>query len=213
MNNNAHPTRARLRSALLASLAVGGLAGCSSLRPSGVHQIPPPPATATGCIELKGLAIPAASIGLPTGGAVVTDAAIVPPGGAGMAALGEYCRVQGEITSVDPTAPKIRFQVNLPSTWNGKAMMFGGGGYNGIVATGVGNLPAGPADKPFPLGRGYATFGSDSGHQAGPASSRDGSFAANDEALRNFAGDALKKTRDAATIVIQHRYAKAPERS
>ncbi len=203
---NTRPTSASLRSAKLAALAVAGLAGCA-------HQIPPPPTTATGCIELKGLAIPAAAIGLPTSGANVTDAAIVPPGGTGAAMLGEYCRVQGEIAPVDPKAPKIRFQVNLPAAWNGKAMMFGGGGYNGIVATGVGNLPAGPTDKPFPLGRGYATFGSDSGHQAGPATSRDGSFLANDEALRNFAGDALKKTRDAAVIVIQHRYAKTPERS
>jgi Tannase and feruloyl esterase len=191
--------------AALALFGLAGLAGCA-------HRIPPPPTTATGCVELKGLAIPAAAIGLPTGGAMVSDAAIV-PAGTGAAALGEYCRVQGEIAPIDPKAPMIRFQVNLPVAWNGKAMMFGGGGYNGTLATGVGNLPAGPADKPFPLGRGYATFGSDSGHQAGPATSRDGSFLANDEALRNFAGDALKKTRDAAVIVIQHRYAKTPERS
>jgi Tannase and feruloyl esterase len=207
--NTTRPTSVSLRSTLLAALAVAGLAGLAGC----AHRIPPPPATATGCIELKGLAIPAAAIGLPTSGASVTDAAIVPAGGTGAATLGEYCRVQGEIAPVDAKAPKIRFQVNLPTAWNGKAMMFGGGGYNGIIATGVGNLPAGPADKPFPLGRGYATFGSDSGHQAGPATSRDGSFLANDEALRNFAGDALKKTRDAAVIVIQQRYAKTPERS
>jgi feruloyl esterase len=38
-------------------------------------------------------------------------------------------------------------------------------------------------------------FGSDSGHQANATGSRDGSFGVNDEALHNFAGDALKKTR------------------
>ena len=199
--------------ATLVVFAAAGLSGCTSLSPGSTHNIPPAPTSATGCAELKGLAIPASAIGLPTGGASVTDATVVPPGGTGVGALGEYCRVLGEITPVDPNAPKIRFQVNLPAAWNGKAMMFGGGGYNGIIATGVGNVPAGPADKAFPLGRGYATFGSDSGHQAGPATSRDGSFAANDEALRNFAADALKKTRDAAMIVIQHRYARTPERS
>ncbi len=202
-----------LRLATLVVFAAAGLSGCNSLSPGGTHQIPPPPSSVTGCTELKGLVVPVSAIGLPTGGATVTDAAVVPPGGTGVAALGEYCRVLGEIAPVDPNAPKILFQVNLPAAWNGKSMMFGGGGYNGIVATGVGNLPAGPADKPFPLGRGYATFGSDSGHQAGPSTSRDGSFGVNDEALRNFAGDALKKTRDAAMIVIQHRYAKTPERS
>jgi hypothetical protein len=201
------------RAAGLAALATAGLAGCSGLRPFGGHEIPPPPAAATQCGELKGLAIPASAIGLPTGGATVVETTAVPPGGTGAAALGAYCRVIGEIAPVDPKAPKIRFQVNLPEAWNGKTLMFGGGGYNGIIAAGVGNVPAGPANAPFPLGRGYATFGSDSGHQAGPATSRDGSFGANDEALRNFAGDALKKTRDAATIVVQHRYAKRPQRS
>jgi Tannase and feruloyl esterase len=197
-------------------LLASNLSGCTSVAPAGLassHQIPAPPPAATACVELKSLTIPAAAIGLPTQGARVTDAAVVPAAGAGAAAVGEYCRVMGEIAAVDPQAPKIRFQVNLPVAWNGKSMMFGGGGYNGVVATGVGNVPAGPTDKAFPLGRGYATFGSDSGHQAGPTTSRDGSFAANDEALRNFSGDALKKTRDAATIVIQHHYAKAPQRS
>jgi feruloyl esterase len=127
--------------------------------------------------------------------------------GTGVTAVGEYCRVLGDINPVDPTAPKIKFQVNLPSTWNSRAMMFGGGGYNGTIATGTGNVPAGPVNQPTPLGRGYATFGSDSGHQAGPTGSRDGSFGANDEALRNFAGDALKKTRDVAVTIIKARYA------
>jgi hypothetical protein len=199
--------------ALLAVCAAAGLSGCASLGTGGAHQIPSAPTVATGCVALKGLALPAVAIGLPTSGAVVTDAVVVPPGGSGAAALGEYCKVLGEIAPVDPNAPKIRFQVNLPVMWNSKAMMYGGGGYNGIIATGLGNVPAGPADKPLPLGRGYATFGSDSGHQAGPTTSRDGTFAANDEALRNFSVDALKKTRDAATIVIQTHYAKAPTRT
>jgi hypothetical protein len=208
-----YPNKIHFPKAALAALAAAALSGCTSLSPMGGHQIPPPPATATSCTALKGLAIPASAIGLPTTGAAVTDAVVVPPGGAGMAALGEYCKVLGEIAPVDPQAPKIRFQVNLPTAWNSKAMMYGGGGYNGIIATGLGNVPAGPTDKPLPLGRGYATFGSDSGHQAGPTTSRDGTFAANDEALRNFSVDALKKTRDAATIVIQTHYAKTPART
>ena len=68
-------------------------------------------------------------------------------------------------------------------------------------------MPAGPADQPLPLGRGYATFASDSGHQAGALGSLDGTFVLNDEALRNCGGDALKKTRDAAVFLIKARYA------
>lgn len=198
------------RPALGAVVAAFALAGCGSLIG---HRLPDPPRTATACADLKGLEIPASAIGLPTRGAIVMDTTVVPAAGAGNAALPEHCKVLGDVRPVDLKAHPIKFQVNLPVRWNGKAMMFGGGGYNGIIANGVGNVPAGPADRPVPLGRGYATYGSDSGHQAGPATSRDGSFGMNDEALRNFAGDALKKTRDAATIVIQTHYAKRPERT
>ena len=175
-------------------------AGCAS-------NLPAPPSSPTACADLNGIAIAPQAIGLPTTGAVVTSAVIVPAAGTGVATVAEYCKVLGDINPVDPTAPKIKFQVNLPSNWNSKALMFGGGGYNGVLATGLGNVPAGPADKPAPLARGYATFGSDSGHQANANGSRDGTFGANDEALKNFSSDAIKKTRDVAVNIIQRRYA------
>jgi Tannase and feruloyl esterase len=179
------------------------ISGCASTGgPAAV-----PPSTPTACAGLTGFAIAPQAIGLPTTGAIVTSAVVVPAAGAGVAAVAEYCKVLGDINPVDPTAPKIKFQVNLPSNWNGKALMFGGGGYNGVLATGLGNVPAGPTDKPAPLARGYATFGSDSGHQANANGSRDGTFGANDEALKNFASDAIKKTRDAAINILQARYA------
>ena len=185
---------------LLAAAGTIFLAGCGS-------DDDVPIATPLSCAAINGMAIPAASIGLPTTGAVVTSTTVVPAAGSGATAVGEYCRVLGDINPVDATAPKIKFQVNLPSTWNSRAMMYGGGGYNGTIATGTGNVAAGPPNQPTPLGRGYATFGSDSGHQAGAFGSRDGSFGANDEALRNYAGDALKKTRDVAVTIIKARYA------
>lgn len=170
--------------------------------------------TPVSCTQLTGMAIAAADIGLPTTGAIVTDARSVPPAGTGVAATSEYCQVKGEINPVDPAAPKIKFQLNLPGAWNHKALMFGGGGYNGTVPDVSGNVPAGPLDMPKPLARGYATFASDSGHQANQLGSRDGSFGQNDEALRNFAGDALKKTRDVAHHLIKRYYGGAlPQKS
>ena len=189
-----------------------GLAGCGSDDDDNGPPAAPAPQAKT-CAELNGMTIAAGSIGLPTTGAVVTGTTVVPAAGSGATAVGEYCRVLGDINPVDPAAPKIKFQVNLPTQWNGKTMMFGGGGYNGTIATGTGNVSAGPANQPVPLGRGYATFGSDSGHQAGPTTSREGAFGANDEALRNFAGDALKKTRDAAISIVKARYAADPQRN
>jgi len=102
-------------------------------------------------------------------------------------------------------------KIALPDAWNQKAMMFGGGGYNGTIPNVAGNVPAGPVDQPTPLGRGYAVFGSDSGHVANPVNP--GDFAWNDEALANYAHDALKKTRDTAMYLIEQRYGQQPVRS
>ena len=200
------PTRIRSpklshRAALLCSVL---LASCASI-PSD----PAIPQTARSCADLNGFTISSSAIGLPTTGAVITSTQSIPAAGTGVTAVPEYCKVLGSINPIDAQAPKILFQVNLPAQWNHKAVMFGGGGYNGIIATALGNVPAGPIDQPTPLGRGYATFGSDSGHQANATTSRDGAFGANDEALRNFASDAIKKTRDAAITVIHAHYASA----
>lgn len=183
-------------------LLSAALAGCG--HDDHPHHPRPTPLT---CAQLNGTAIAASAIALPTTGATVTSSEVVPASGSGAAAVGEYCKVLGDINPVDPAAPKIKFQLNLPASWNSKVMMFGGGGYNGIIATGAGNVPAGPVGALTPLGRGYATFGSDSGHQANATTSRDGSFGLNDEALKNFGGDAVKKTHDVAMALIRLRYA------
>ena len=168
------------------------------------HRPPPKPLT---CAQLTGMTIPASSIGLPTSGATVTSAAVVAASGTGAAAIPEHCLVNGKISPVDTTAPDILFRVALPTFWNNKVVMFGGGGFNGTIPNVAGNVPAGPSDQLRPLGRGYATFASDSGHQANALGSLDGSFGLNDEAIRNWSGEALKKTRDASVFLIKARYA------
>ena len=163
---------------------------------------------------MAGMKIPAEAIGLPTTGGAVTEALVVAAAGTGPAATPEYCRVTGTIAPVDPSAPNIIFRVARPSTWNQKVTMFGGGGLDGTIPNVAGNVPAGPVDQLLPLGRGYATFASDSGHQANASGSLDGQFQLNDEAVRNFGGHALKKTRDAAIYLIKARYAAgAPKKS
>lgn len=166
---------------------------------------------AAGCNELLGTRIAADAIALPTSGASVTSATLLPGGGTAPPAYGAYCELNVEIAPVDPSAPTIKMRIALPEQWNGKAMMFGGGGYNGTVPNVAGNVPAGPLDQPTPLGRGYAVFASDSGHVANPVNP--GDFAWNEEALANYAHDALKKTRDTAVHLIQLRYGREPVRS
>ena len=165
---------------------------------------PPPPSAATQCAALNGLAIPASSIAEPTGGATVTSATLVE-------AAGEYCQVNGVIAPVDPAAPSIRFQVNLPTNWNRKALHYGGGGFDGTLITGVDALDMAPTGTPTPLANGYATFGDDSGHQS--SSITDGKFAMNDESLANYGGLSLKKTHDVAMTLIGKRYASAPSKT
>ena len=183
--------------------ACGGSSGDSG-------QLAAPNTSATSpltCAQLPGTVIPASSIGLPTSGGTVTSASTVAASGTGTSAVPEHCLVTGSISPFDKTAPNIQFRVALPTAWNSKVVMFGGGGFDGSIPSVTGNVPAGPTNQPTPLGRGYATFASDSGHQANAFGSQDGSFALNEEAARNFGGDALKKTRDAAMYLIKARYA------
>jgi feruloyl esterase len=169
-----------------------------------------PAAHSGACERLQGFVVPPSEIGLPTSGASVTTAKAITASGSGAAALPDYCQVMGKISPVDRSAPDIDFEVALPAQWNDKVVMFGGGGFDGTIPDVTGNVPNGPVDKLVPLGRGYATFASDSGHQANALASQDGSFGLSDEAVRNFGGDAIKKTRDAALAIIKARYAHAP---
>lgn len=158
------------------------------------------------CKQLAGVTIPASAIGLPTNGAAVTAADLVPTS----ASLPEYCKVLGTIKPVGGHASSIDFELDLPTSWNRKILMLGGGGSDGVIPPTSGNIPAGPLNEPVPLARGYAVFASDSGHQSKKtgvlAAEMDGSFALNADALENYAGNAIKKTHDAALYLIRARY-------
>jgi Tannase and feruloyl esterase len=157
------------------------------------------------CTDLAGVLLPAASIGLPTNGALVQTATMIPAIATGTLA-GDYCRLTGVIRAQTAGAPDIRFELNLPSRWNGRAVQFGGGGYSGIVVTGTGPRPFSP-DR-APLARGYATFGDDSGHNG---SSSVANFGLLDEAVTNFGYAHLKKAHDVALALIVSGYGRPPE--
>ena len=80
----------------------------------------------------------------------------------------EFCKVLGQIAPTDPKAPPIKFQVNLPVEWNGRSLQYGGGGFNGVLITGLALPPAYPFGAPSPLARGFVTYGTDSGHETKP---------------------------------------------
>src|SRR4030095_2832369 len=120
--------------------------------------------------------------------------------------LAAYCTVNGAMAPVDraPTAKPINFQVAFPTTWTGRAAQLGGGGMNGSIPGLTGN----------PFGQGFVTYGSDSGHQSGGRGGRvapnPDDWALNDEAIRNLGYMQLKKTHDAAMVLIERVYGAKP---
>ena len=197
----------RLAATIAGTALLGLLAACGG--DSGSAPMSTIAAATVPCAQLANMSIPAASIGMPTTGAVITASQTVAASGSGASALGEYCLAFGKIMPVDPNAPNIQFQIALPANWNSKVLMRGGGGWNGVIPAVASNILNGASLSP--LARGYAVFGSDSGHQS--ASSIDASFSSNQEAFKNWIGDALKKTRDVALVVVKATYGSAPAKS
>ena len=149
-----HPKRPFARGGLVAAvLAAAVLAACGGGDDDDDDDdsasLQQTPAT---CAALNGRTIAASAIGEPSTGAVVTSATYVSAvpdtinaaGTAVTQGLPDYCRLLIDIKPVDPAAPLIKSQVNLPTNWNGKKLQFGGGGYNGTLVTGLGALASAP---------------------------------------------------------------------
>ena len=80
--------------------------------------------------------IPENAFSLPTRGAVIDSRETAEKPG------GRYLKVLGRIRPVDPEAPDICFQVNLPEEWNRRLLHFGGGGFDGFLVTGEDKAPS-----------------------------------------------------------------------
>jgi hypothetical protein len=118
---------------------------------------------------------------------------------------------------VDKNGWPVNFRVLLPASWSHRAMQSGGGGMNGTITVREGNNPM--------LNKGFAMYGSDSGHQAsgmggpggmqnkplatGPSSGDE--WTLNEEAIRNLGYMQMKKTHDAAMVIIERVYGKQPD--
>lgn len=193
---------------LVLAVAATGCAHRQAAAPMPIQQ----------CEALTGASIPASAIGLPTRGATILKAERAPEVAPYLDAEGEHllptparCLVLGRIAPVDPAAPPINVAINLPlANWNGRALQSGGGGLGGQLITAPGSKASGrfdpnPVDVPYPITQGYVTFGSDNGHARG-----DFSFTGNEEAVRNWAHEEIKKTRDTALAVIVMAYGRKP---
>jgi hypothetical protein len=197
----------------IVSLMISGTvlkAWSSQTTPQDAHIL-----TADDCTSAKlGSTIPVASIGEPVAG--VTLAA--PRWVAAAANAPAYCSVDGAMAPTDTSSHgrPINFRVVLPASWTSHAVQLGGGGMNGSIP----NLTGGEAANL--LQRGFATYGSDSGHQLGgfgarrggpaPAAGASGDdWALSDEAIKNLGYMQLKKTHDAAMVLMERAYGQRPQ--
>ena len=193
------------------------LTACAGTGPRGLGANP-----AASCSALSA-PVAASAIGIPSGAATIDSATLVPATALAVAERGptpaaritpvtpEHCRVLGRIAPLDAKAPPIMFQVNLPLQWNGRSVQYGGGGFNGVLITGLAPVPAARFGEPTPLAQGYVTYGTDSGHQNVQGQPPQ-TFALNDEALTNFAHASYKKVRDVAVALMQRAYGAGPEK-
>jgi feruloyl esterase len=174
------------------------------------------------CTSAKlGTGIPVSSIGEPVAAVTLAEPRWVDATGNAPA----YCSIDGAMAPTDtsPNGRPINFRVVLPASWAGRAAQIGGGGMNGSIP----GLTGGEAAAL--LQRGFATYGSDSGHQAGfgprgggpggargaaaapaPAPAPAGEWSLSDEAIRNLGYMQMKKTHDAAMVLMERLYGQRP---
>lgn len=172
----------------------------------------------TDCTSARmGDSIPTSAIGEPVSKVIVSALRWVAASGNAPA----HCAVDGSMAPIDsaPTSRPINFRVLLPAAWTHRAAQQGGGGMNGTIP----NLTSAQfaIGGQSPLQRGFATYGSDSGHQMAafgrgasrsdaPAPNMSADWTLNDEAIRNLGYMQMKKTHDAALVLIERMYGERP---
>lgn len=164
-------------------------------------------------IEKAGMSIPVSDIGEP-----VSSVKLYPPRWIeATESTPAYGVVEGSLFPVDPNGWPINFRVLLPARWTLRSAQMGGGGMNGIITVREGRNPL--------LNKGFAIYGSDSGHQAGGMGGFGGAqnkplatgpttgdeWALNDEAIRNLGYMQMKKTHDAVMVILKRVYGKLPD--
>lgn len=113
----------------------------------------------------------------------------------------EYCRVTGQVL------PEVRFEVSLPSYWNGRFYMTGNGGYAGEPL----DSPQRARQRETAMRRGFAFAITDTGHDA--AAEPLASFAVNRQKLLDYAFRSLHVTAVTAKKLIEAYYGAGPSRS
>jgi len=156
------------------------------------------PAHAADCHALAHIALPDTTI---VTAEPVVAGSFTPPYGARLTGLPAFCRVSGIL---HPTSDSvIRFEVWMPEKgWNHRFLGTGNGGFAGSIYYGqLGDS----------LKRGFATAGTDTGHQA---DAQDASWAyQHPEKITDFGYRAVHLTTERAKSIIDSFYGESPTKS
>ncbi|MET3471356.1 feruloyl esterase [Novosphingobium sp. 1529] len=130
------------------------------------------------------------------------------------AVLPAHCEVEGvmhERRGVDGQAYAIRFRLRLPSDWNGRFLMQGGGGTNGTVGDAIGKVSM---DQAPALAQGFAVLAQDSGHDnatnTDPARGGMVAFAHDPQSRADYGGASLRPVTLAAKALVAAYYGRNP---
>lgn len=127
----------------------------------------------------------------------IVTASLVPASGD----TAEFCRVKGLIQ------PEIRFEVALPTSWHGRLLVSGNGGYAGDDLT----APGRQRTRDIIISAGFVHAQTNTGHDA--AGEDLGAFAVNPQKLVDYAFRAIHVTTLSAKKLASAYYGSVPRRS
>lgn len=121
-----------------------------------------------------------------------------------------HCLVEGSINErvgAGGVSYGIGFELALPTDYNGRFLLMGGGGLNGSIRPATGPIAAGNRDA---LARGFAVASHDSGHKG---AGFDATFHADQRAALDFAETSVRTVTLATRAITAQYYGEAPHHS
>ena len=173
-----------LFSVTVAATLAASLAGCGGDDAPVTSATPVTPQQASAASQCN------AFLGRSFEGATVTKALLEAP----TATSPETCVVLAEMPQ------DLDFEVRMPTTWNGRTVFMGGGGFDGAITT-----PA-AASSPGVAQAGYATIATNHGHTSSGPLDFSAAWALNPEMLAEYGYLAVPRVLSPAKAILKTRY-------
>jgi len=128
--------------------------------------------------------------------------------------LPEHCLLRGSFGSrigIGGRTYELRFELRMPTHWNGRFLFEGGGDLDGVDWPAYGSLFG--RLSPTALARGFAVVRTNSGHISPSGSSTDATFAVDQQARIDYGFRALDRVTLAAKKIIGLYYGRPPAHS